>query len=161
MEVYEKVNEIIKNYNLTKRAFSTALRNLNVKLKTTGEMPSENTIYAYLSGKISIPIELIPFIAEVLNVTEQELFDNTSKSRTRCFKYFIKNSNHKELEYFNNFIKSQITYNINVNNADTITTNSNDNKVDKFISLLEFAPHNFLDKAIAKLEEYKNIDSTF
>jgi len=31
------------------------------------------------------------------------------------------------------------------------------NKIDKFISLLEFAPSSFLDRVIKKLEEYKSL----
>ena len=44
------------------------------KLKSTGEVPSEQTIYGYLSGKRELKVELIPYIAEVLGVDEQELF---------------------------------------------------------------------------------------
>lgn len=75
MEVYERLNQILREQKLTKRDFSNRLRSLEPKLKTTGEIPSENTIYSYLSGRITIPIELIPYIAEVLNIIEQELFD--------------------------------------------------------------------------------------
>jgi len=44
-------------------------------LISTGKAPSESTIYGYLNGRREIKIELIPYIAEVLNITEQELFE--------------------------------------------------------------------------------------
>ena len=50
------------------------LRELEPKLKSTGEIPSEQTIYGYINGKGELKIELIPYIAEVLEVDEQELF---------------------------------------------------------------------------------------
>ena len=50
------------------------LQALEPKLKSTGEIPSEQTIYGYLNGKRELKIELIPYIAEVLKVDEQELF---------------------------------------------------------------------------------------
>ncbi len=37
---------------------------------------SESTVYGYLNGEREIKVELIPYFAEALNVTEQELFTN-------------------------------------------------------------------------------------
>ena len=50
------------------------LQAIEPKLKSTGEVPSEQTIYGYLNGKRELKVELIPYIAEVLGVDEQELF---------------------------------------------------------------------------------------
>ena len=165
MEVYEKINTLIKEQKLTKRAFSNSLKNLEPKLRTTGEIPSENTIYSYLTGRISIPIELLPYIAEALNITEQELFNPTQKSRKKCFKYFIENASYQELEYFNNFINSQITNNININYGKVImnnkTVSSNDERVEKCVSLLKYAPIDFMDKILLRLEEYKKLEIDF
>ena len=74
MEVYEKINYLIKEKNMLKKEFVDKLINLEPKLKLSGETPSVQTIYRYLSGKRELKIELIPYIAEVLKVTEQELF---------------------------------------------------------------------------------------
>jgi len=74
MEVYEKINYIIKEKNLTKKEFVDKLINLEPKLRLSGETPSVQTVYRYLSGKRELKIELIPYIAEVLEVSEQELF---------------------------------------------------------------------------------------
>ncbi|MEA2049177.1 MAG: helix-turn-helix transcriptional regulator [Campylobacterota bacterium] len=74
MEIFEKINYLLKEKEITKRKFVTELLSLEPKLKSTSEIPTEQTIYRYLSGKREIKIELIPYIAEVLGVTEQELF---------------------------------------------------------------------------------------
>ncbi len=74
MEIIDKINYLIKEKNLQKKDFVKMLQALEPKLKSTGEIPSEQTIYGYLNGKRELKVELIPYIAEVLEVDEQELF---------------------------------------------------------------------------------------
>ncbi len=74
MEVIDKINYLIKEKKLQKKDFTKMLQSLEPKLKGTGEIPSEQTVYGYLNGKRELKIELIPYIAEVLEVDEQELF---------------------------------------------------------------------------------------
>ncbi|MDQ7062311.1 MAG: hypothetical protein Q9M43_14795 [Sulfurimonas sp.] len=74
VEVFEKINYLIEEKKITKRKFVNDLLALEPKLKTTGEIPSEQTIYRYLNAQRELKIELIPYIAEVLEVDEQELF---------------------------------------------------------------------------------------
>ena len=74
MEVIEKINYLIQESKITKREFVNKLLSLEPKLKTTGEIPSEQTIYRYLNAQRELKVELIPYIAEVLEVEEQELF---------------------------------------------------------------------------------------
>jgi transcriptional regulator with XRE-family HTH domain len=74
VEVYEKINYLISEKNMTKKEFVDKLINLEPKLRLSGETPSVQTVYRYLSGKRELKIELIPYIAEVLDVSEQELF---------------------------------------------------------------------------------------
>ena len=74
MEIIDKINYLIKEKNLQKKDFVKMLQELEPKLKSTGEIPSEQTIYGYLNGKRELKVELIPYIAEVLGVDEQELF---------------------------------------------------------------------------------------
>jgi transcriptional regulator with XRE-family HTH domain len=74
MEVVDKINYLLKEKKLQKKDFTKMLQALEPKLKSTGEIPSEQTIYGYLNGKRELKIELIPYIAEVLEVDEQELF---------------------------------------------------------------------------------------
>ncbi len=76
MEVWEKINYILEEKNISKRQFIERFLSLEPKLKRTGEIPSFSTINGYLYGKREIKIELIPYIAEALNITEQELFVN-------------------------------------------------------------------------------------
>jgi len=74
MDIIEKINYLIKEKNMSKKAFSEALQALEPKLKSTGNTPNIQTIYGYLNGKRELKIELIPYIAEVLGVQEQEFF---------------------------------------------------------------------------------------
>lgn len=75
MEVYEKINFLLQEKNILKRDFVRKLLELEPKLKSTGETPTEQTVYRYLSGDRELKIELIPYIAEVLEIQEQELFN--------------------------------------------------------------------------------------
>jgi len=76
MEVYEKINYLLEEKSISKKDFVDKLIALEPKLKVTGEVPSIQTIYRYLNGQREIKIELIPYIAEVLEVSEQELFSS-------------------------------------------------------------------------------------
>ncbi|MBE0496455.1 MAG: XRE family transcriptional regulator [Campylobacterales bacterium] len=77
MEVYEKINYLLEEKRMSKKIFIEALIALQPKLKSTGEVPSFSTINGYLYGRREIKIELIPYIAEVLGVQEQELFETS------------------------------------------------------------------------------------
>jgi transcriptional regulator with XRE-family HTH domain len=74
MNISEKIELLLKEKSISKREFVTNLLALEPRLKLTGEIPTEQTIYRYLNGKREIKVELIPYIAEVLGVSEQELF---------------------------------------------------------------------------------------
>jgi len=74
MEVWEKINYLLHEKKMTKQEFASKLIALEPKLKRTNEVPSVQTILGYLYGKREIKIELISYIAEVLDVGEQELF---------------------------------------------------------------------------------------
>jgi len=74
VEVWEKINYLLAEKNISKKEFTNKLLALNPKLKRTNEVPSSQTILGYLYGKREIKIELIPYIAEVLEVNECELF---------------------------------------------------------------------------------------
>ncbi|QKF58826.1 helix-turn-helix domain-containing protein [Aliarcobacter lanthieri] len=145
MEVWERLNNILKEQKLTKREFSQKLRDIEPKLKSTGEIPSENTIYSYLSGRITIPIELIPYIAETLNISEQELFDTSSYSKKRYINYLIKNIQKTDFEYIKNLIDKPNT-DINIH-------------LKELKDLLNYAPNSFIKKLIERLKEYKKLDN--
>ena len=74
MQIYERINQILKNKGLKKKDFLNRFLSLNPTLKSIGESPSIPSIYNYLSGNREIKAELIPFIAKALEVSEQELF---------------------------------------------------------------------------------------
>jgi len=158
MELYERINLILKEKELTKKEFAKKLVSLEPKSSRTGEIISEKIVYFYLSGKTVINPNLIPYIAEVLDITEQELFDSTSKTRKRCFKYFLQNAPKDELEYFSGFINSKIQNNVNLNFGQIIMSSQTTNeKLEKFSELLKYAPNDFIDKVISKLEEYEKL----
>ncbi len=76
MEVWEKINYLLIEKGISKKDFVDKLIALEPKLKQTGEIPSIQTFYRYLNNQREIKVELIPYFAEALNVTEQELFTN-------------------------------------------------------------------------------------
>lgn len=59
---------------ISKKDFVKQLLLLEPKLKTTGEVPSEQTIYRYLNGQRELKVEILPYIAEVLGIDEGEFF---------------------------------------------------------------------------------------
>lgn len=128
MEVYEKINYILKQKQVTKRWFAKRLRELEPKLKSTGEIPTEKAIYGYLSGVSSVKIELIPYIAEVLHIDENELFSND-------FQYKL---------------KSNVSY-----VEESSTYGAIDEDIKKLISLLPYAPKPLINKLITELETIK------
>ena len=137
MELYENINIILQKRKITKKEFAKRLVLLEPKSSRTGEIISEKVVYFYLSGQTVINPHFIPYIAEVLDITEQELFDTNNKTRKRCFKYFLENAEKKELEYFNNFINSQIQNNININYGKVIMNGEKiDNELEKLVQLL-------------------------
>jgi len=159
LKIYENIAAIIKNKGLTRKEFAQNLINLRPNVNRKLETPTLSTIYGYLNGRINIPINLIPYIAEVLNVTEQEIFDTSAKTRKKCFKYFLQNASKDELEYFNSFISLKLQNDMDINYDKMILeTKTKDEKIEKLIKLLKYAPDNFIDKVIKKLKEYEKLD---
>jgi len=76
MDLHEKINYLLDEKLIKKKEFVNRVRALEPKLKTTGEIPSEQTIYRYISGKREIKVELIPYFAEALNVSIEDLFSS-------------------------------------------------------------------------------------
>jgi len=75
VQVRDKIKYMIEEKNISKTDFAEKLLALEPKLNSTGKPPSLSTVYGYLNGRREIKIELIPYIAEVLNIREQELFE--------------------------------------------------------------------------------------
>ncbi|MCH5322578.1 MAG: helix-turn-helix transcriptional regulator [Helicobacter sp.] len=79
MKVAQRINELLKAKKISKREFAKRLIDLDMRTTKTGETPTESSVYAYLNGNIEIKADMIPFIAEALNVCEQELFTQNTK----------------------------------------------------------------------------------
>jgi len=75
--IIENILYILEKKNITKKEFALKLIDFNPKVGVRSEPPSERTIYLYLQGKRELKADLIPYIAEVLNIKEQELFENS------------------------------------------------------------------------------------
>jgi transcriptional regulator with XRE-family HTH domain len=158
MEVYERINIILKQKNLTKRKFAKQLQDLEPKLKSTGETPTEKTIYKYLDGSIAIKIELIPYIAEVLQVSEQELFTNDEKTRKKFFQNLIKTATSEEIEILKN--KFDLKFDSSFIEEPKNSYEKNISLEDELISLLPYAPKPLIQNFITKLKELKEFNDT-
>ena len=151
METFERINQLLKINKLSKKEFSKKLLALEPKLKNTGEIPSENTIYAYLNGRIGIKIELIPYIAEVLKVPEQLLFDDSAITKKMYLKHILATATNEEQEY----IKSHLQ-----NSPDKKFEKNKDN-LNLVCELLKYAPEIFLDELKMTLKNYKDLTLKF
>ncbi len=109
MEVYEQINLLIEEKGLTKREFSKRLIALEPKSKRTGEIMSEKAVYAYLSGASVINANLIPYIADVLQISEQSLFVDDEKTRLRLLKYILQSATKQEKSTIEEFYFQKIT----------------------------------------------------
>ena len=161
MEIYERINKLIKAKKITKRRFSEILRDLEPKLKSTGETPTEKTIYKYLSGDISIPIELISYIAEALNISEQELFDTNLNTKLKLYKYIVNSVDTEQLSYLQNISSNASVVNSTkalYDKKQPKEENIYDNEeIEKLFSLIEYAPKELIEKITKRLEEIKRI----
>ena len=160
MEVFEKINVLIKEQGLNKKEFVKKLLLLEPKLKSTGEIPTEHAIYSYLNGNREIKIELIPYIAEALNITEQELFDDGEQARVKYLKHILKNPSKKEIDI--------ITYQLKLNEIKEQDSNKDDEDITidseylsrnlvEVIELLKYAPIPLLKDIVQKLQEIKKL----
>ncbi|WP_345992940.1 hypothetical protein [Sulfurimonas sp. HSL-1716] len=136
---------------MSKKEFAKKLILLDVKLKNTGNIPSENTIYAYLNGRIGIKIELIPSIAEVLNIPEQLLFDDSFRARKIFLKHISESITAKEKELLQSSLCKERAL---VNKMET-------DKFYKIQDLLVYAPEMFLEKLESILREYRDLTLKF
>lgn len=158
MEVYERINLLLQDQKLTKRVFAKKLQDLEPKLKSTGEIPTEKTIYKYLDGSIAIKIELIPYIAEVLQISEQELFTNDEKTRKKFFQNLIKTASKEELKILKN--KFDLKFDSSMIGEPKNSYDKEGSLEKELISLLPYAPKPLLQNFIAKLKELKEFNDT-
>ncbi|WP_297681598.1 helix-turn-helix transcriptional regulator [Helicobacter sp.] len=80
MKVVDRINEILKEKNISKRELANRLVDFGLKSSKTGETPSLSSLYAYLNGNIEIKADMIPYIADALGVYEQEFFSDSKQA---------------------------------------------------------------------------------
>ena len=158
MDIVERINTLINEKNLTKREFAKRLRDLEPKLKTTGETPTEKTIYKYLDGNSSIKVELIPYIAEALQVTEQELFTADKKSRKKYLQNIMKSLSEDELKIIKDRLDLKEYESSLVKEPDVKYNENSDLK--QIIELLPYAPKPLLENLKVKLKEIKEFNKS-
>ena len=151
METYEKINLFLKERKLNKKNFALKLLSLEPKLRSTGEIPTIKAIYAYLNGDIALKIELIPYIAEVLEIPEQLLFDDSSRIRKIYLKHILQNISSEEKELIKSKICSEQISKITI--PKDRFHNIND--------LLIYAPEIFLENLENTLKNYKDLTLKF
>lgn len=158
MDIVERINTLINEKNLTKREFAKRLRDLEPKLKTTGETSTEKTIYKYLDGNSSIKVELIPYIAEALQVTEQELFTADKKSRKKYLQNIMKSLSEDELKIIKDRLDLKEYESSLVKEPDVKYNENSDLK--QIIELLPYAPKPLLENLKVKLKEIKEFNKS-
>ncbi|EFC33196.1 hypothetical protein C414_000080172 [Campylobacter jejuni subsp. jejuni 414] len=127
MKVVERINEILKAKNISKRELARRLIDLDMRTSKTGETPTESSIYAYLNGNIELKADMLPFIAEALDIDEQDFFNkhNIKTAHKEQYKKIIElldylspktlitleellNQNKKKSEELNELIKKML-----------------------------------------------------
>ncbi|TLS71581.1 hypothetical protein FE246_08185 [Aliarcobacter thereius] len=151
MEIYEKINLLLLEKNISKKKFAEKLITLEPKLKSTGEIPNIKSIYAYLSGSVAIRIELIPYIAEVLEIPEQLLFDDSSRARKIFLKHILKDISNEEKELLKSKICPEQNQKINIPK----------DRFHQINDLLVYAPEIFLQNLENTLKNYKDLTLKF
>lgn len=90
MNISKHINSILLEKGMTKKFFALKFIELQPTLKSTGEAPSISSIYGYLNGSREIKAELLPYIAEVLDISIAELFEEEDKkSRLKTLKNIL------------------------------------------------------------------------
>jgi transcriptional regulator with XRE-family HTH domain len=146
---------------MTKRKFAENLQNLNPRLKSTGETPNEKTIYKYLSGAINIPIELLSYIAETLNIAEQELFEGNFQTKIKLYKYITQDLDEHQLKVIKTLtIHSGLINDVTLHYKNIETHSSElftQEDIQELFELLPYAPKAMVEQFINKLKEVKQL----
>ena len=88
-----KISRLLKEQNISSKELSLMLENLGVKL-------GEESIRKYRTSSVNIPSQTVTAIAEILNVTEQELYDNFEIQKEKIVKEELKNNPSKYSNFF-------------------------------------------------------------
>jgi len=148
MEVYERINVLLKEKNMKKRDLAQAITRANFQLKSTGDAPSEKALYAYLSGKNSLRVELLPAIAEALGVSICELYGVCERDRQRILEHILNNPTAQE--------SKQILQHGTASAAHAAKEGINTYAYRAVMELLPFASEVFLKRLIDILESFRD-----
>ena len=151
MNITEKINNIINEKGLTRKYFVNQLILLNPILKSTGETPSSSTIYGYLNGNREVKIELLPYIAKVLDVSIAELFDENQKNRIKILQNILKSPTLEEKKLLENYFK----FEEKINNQ-KLVKDPNNNLYNYVFTMLPYSSEVFLYTLIDILESFKD-----
>jgi transcriptional regulator with XRE-family HTH domain len=124
---------------------------LNPILKSTGETPSSSTIYGYLNGNREVKIELLPYIAKVLDVSIAELFDENQKNRIKILQNILKSPTLEEKKLLENYFK----FEEKINNQ-KLVKDPNNNLYNYVFTMLPYSSEVFLYSLIDILESFKD-----
>ena len=86
MEVCEVVDGLIKKRGWKKIEFAEKFIALTPRLKSTNNVPSIKSVYAYLIGTRHFEVELLPYIAKTLDVSIQDLFPDAEENKEKIVK---------------------------------------------------------------------------
>ena len=151
LNITEKINNIIDEKGLTRKYFVNQLILLNPILKSTGETPSSSTIYGYLNGNREVKIELLPYIAKVLDVSIAELFDENQKNRIKILQNILKSPTLEEKKLLENYFK----FEEKINNQ-KLVKDPNNNLYNYVFTMLPYSSEVFLYTLIDILESFKD-----
>ncbi|MDX9813396.1 MAG: hypothetical protein RBS91_01875 [Sulfurimonadaceae bacterium] len=151
MELYKKINLLLSEKGLNKKNFALKLIALEPKLKSTGEIPTLKAIYGYLSGDVALRVELIPYIAEALEIPEQILFDDTKRGRKIFLKHILKDITSEEKELLRPKVCPEQDQKISIPKDRLYAIND----------LLIYAPDIFLQELEKTLKNYKDLTLKF
>ncbi len=91
----KKLSTILKNKNITSEQLSLILKDFGVKLGL-------ESIKKYRGGKVNVPSATVSALAEILNITEQELYVNYEEQSKKIIKKELQNNIDRYLPYLPN-----------------------------------------------------------
>ncbi len=177
MQVYEHINLYLKRRNMSKTEFYDKLVLLEPKLTNTGEVPTINSIYAYLNGRIGIDVELLPYIARVLDIPEQLLFTDTPSARLAYIRHLAETMTDEERLLLSKIsepkpmVLGMTAMSGMFHDTKRIakifdkkpydTHSQTDSKIQRIYSLLPHAPDKYLTHIETQLLDYKGLTARF
>lgn len=149
MELNEAVSMQLKQRKISKRDFAKKLIQREIRSKRTGEVLSEKIVYSYLDETTAMRAELIPHIAQILEITEQELFDDSEAKRVKQLRHILKNPTELEKKTAMLLLKELdggVDYGF-----------PTDYQLRLIAELLPYAPTITIDKILKVLAKYKEL----